>query len=129
MTADEKKDLLVQKYGEDRYNEMAARLWLLLGALNTSLYAAAELEPQKMKFAIKQRFNHLTTAIKAFLNNFEKSATQEERDFLQSTSFENVGAMAELIAMVIQVPATELDWYLDECKKNTFVAFNRSVGV
>jgi hypothetical protein len=117
MTADEKKDKLVEKYGEDRYNEMASRLWLLLGALNTSLYAAAELEPQRMKNAMKFRFNNLTTAIKAFLNNFEKSATQEERDFLQSTSFENVGAMAELIAMVIQVPATELDWYLDECKK------------
>jgi hypothetical protein len=129
MTGEEKKQVLVQKYGEDRYNEMAAKLWLLLGALNTSLYASAQLEPKRMKFAMKQRFNNLTVAINGFLNNFEKSATQEERDFLQSSSFENVAALAELIAMVIQVPASELDWYLDECKKNTFVAFNRSQGI
>jgi hypothetical protein len=129
MTGEEKKQVLVQKYGEERYNEMSAKLWLLLGALNTSLYAAAELEPKKMKNAMKFRFNNLIIGIKAFLNNFEKSTTQEERDFLQSTSFENVAALAELIGMVIQVPASELEWYLDECKKNTYVAFNRSQGL
>jgi len=129
MTGEEKKQVLVQKYGEERYNEMSAKLWLLLGALNTSLYAAAELEPKKMKNAMKFRFNNLIIGIKGFLNNFEKSTTQEERDFLQSTSFENVAALAELIGMVIQVPASELEWYLDECKKNTYVAFNRSQGL
>lgn len=129
MTGEEKKQVLVQKYGEDRYNEMSAKLWLLLGALNTSLYAAAELEPKKMKNAMKFRFNNLIIGIKGFLNNFEKSTTQEERDFLHSTSFENVAALAELIGMVIQVPATELEWYLDECKKNTYVAYNRSQGL
>lgn len=126
MTADERKQLMIQQLGEEKVNELTAKIWLLIGSLNTSLFAIAQMEPRKMNYLMKKRFNDLRTGIKLFLNTFENSFDQREKEFLNSVSFDNVGAIAELIAMCAQVPSDELEWYLDQCKRLTFEAYNRN---
>lgn len=126
MTADEKKQVMIQRLGEEKVNEMTAKIWMLIGSLNTSLFAIAQMEPRKMNHMMKKRHNDLRAAIKLFLNSFEKAFEPKEREFLNSVSFENVASIAEVIAMAAQVPVSELDWYLDECKRLTFEAYNRN---
>jgi len=75
---------------------------------------------------MKKRFLDLRSAINLFVNTFEKAANPDERELLNTTSYENVGAVAELIAMAITLPESQIEWYLDECKKLTYVAFNKS---
>jgi hypothetical protein len=125
MTSEEKKAALIEKIGEQKVNELTQNIWLLIGALHTAKFAIAQFEPQKMKFEMKSRFNNLGTAINSFINNFEKSASPEDREMLTAVSFDNVAGIAELIAMAVLLPPNQIDWYIEECKKLTFVAINR----
>jgi hypothetical protein len=126
MTNEEKKAALIAKVGEQKVNELTQNIWLLLGSLKTAKYAIAQFEPNKLKFEMKKRFLDLRAAINLFVNTFEKAANPDERELLNTTSYENVGAVAELIAMAITLPESQIEWYLDECKKLTYVAFNKS---
>ena len=125
MTADQKKAALIEKIGERKVNELTQNIWLLIGALHTAKFAIAQFEPQKMRFEMKKRFNDLSTSINLFINNFEKSASPEEREMLTAVSFDNVAGIAEFIAMAVLLPPNQIDWYIEECKKLTYVAVNR----
>ena len=125
MTAEQKKAALIERIGERKVNELTQNIWLLIGALHTAKFAVAQFEPQKMRFEMKKRFNDLSTSINLFINNFEKSATPEDRELLTSVSFDNVAGIAELIAMAVMLPVNQIDWYIEECKKLTYVAINR----
>ena len=126
MTNEEKKAALIAKVGEQRVNELTQNIWLLLGALSTAKYAIAQFEPNKLKFEMKKRFLDLRTAINLFVNNFEKAATPDERDLLNESTYDNVAVIAELIAMAITLPESHSEWYLNECKKLLFSAYNKS---
>ncbi len=126
MTNEEKKAALIAKVGEQRVNELTQNIWLLLGALSTAKYAIAQFEPNKLKFEMKKRFLDLRTAINLFVNNFEKAATPDERDLLNESTYDNVAVIAELIAMAITLPESQSEWYLNECKKLLFSAYNKS---
>ena len=126
MTNEEKKAALIAKVGEQRVNELTQNIWLLLGALSTAKYAIAQFEPNKLKFEMKKRFLDLRTAINLFVNNFEKAATPDERDLLNESTYDNVAVIAELIAMAITLPESQQEWYLNECKKLLFSAYNKS---
>lgn len=126
MTNDEKKAALIAKVGEQRVNELTQNIWLLLGALSTAKYAIAQFEPNKLKFEMKKRFLDLRTAINLFVNNFEKAASPDERDLLNESTYDNVAVIAELIAMAITLPESQQEWYLNECKKLLFSAYNKS---
>jgi len=126
MTNEEKKAALIAKVGEHRVNELTQNIWLLLGALSTAKYAIAQFEPNKLKFEMKKRFLDLRTAINLFVNNFEKAATTDERDLLNESTYDNVAVIAELIAMAITLPESQQEWYLNECKKLLFSAYNKS---
>lgn len=128
MTNDEKKAALIAKVGEQRVNELTQYIWLLLGALNTAQFAIAQFEPRKMKFEMKNRFNNLNNAIKFFVNNFEKAITPNEKDILETNTFDNIGIVAELIAMTTTLPESQQEWYLNECKKLLFSAYNKSIN-
>lgn len=125
MTGAEKKQYMIEKYGEEKVNELTIKIWLLVSVLNASRFAIAEMEPKKMSFTMKKRYNDLETAINLFLNSFKSTAPEAERELLDSTSFDTVGALAELICMVVQCPLDQLDWYLDECKKMVYLAYNK----
>jgi hypothetical protein len=127
LSADEKRKIMVEKYGERDVQSLTAKIWMLIGSLNASLYGIAEMEPNKLNHMMKKRFNDLRLAINLFLNNFKKSAEKKEQEVLDAHSFEAVGAMAELVCMVVQVPEDQLEWYLEECKKLTFLAYNKHV--
>jgi len=126
MTNEEKKAALIAKVGEQRVNELTQNIWLLLGALSTAKYAIAQFEPKKLKFEMKKRFMDLHTSINLFVNNFEKAATPTERDLLNESTYDNVAVIAELIAMAITLPESQSEWYLNECKKLLFSAYNKS---
>jgi hypothetical protein len=74
---------------------------------------------------MKKRFNDLEVAVNLFLNNFKSAAPPAEREILDATSFDTVGTLAELMCMVVQCPLDQLDWYLEECKKMVFLAYNK----
>ena len=125
MTSEEKKEALIAKIGEDKVREFTQNIWLLIGALNTAKYAIAQFEPEKLKFGMKRRFLDLRTSINLFVNNFERTTSKEEREYLAEMSYENVGAIAELMSMIMLLPPSQIEWYIEECKKMTFVAINR----
>lgn len=125
LSGADKKQAMVDKYGEAQVNELTAKIWLLVGVLNASRFAIAEMEPKKMSFAMKKRFNDLEVAVNLFLNSFKSAAPQAEREILDATSFDTVGTLAELMCMVVQCPLDQLDWYLEECKKMVFLAYNK----
>jgi hypothetical protein len=104
----------------------AAQFWLLVALLNGCRFAIAELEPHKMQHLQKMRFNALKTNIDNFLNNMQASANKEDKQLLESMSFENVGAMAELTCMIAQLPPQVVDWYIEQCKRLTFAAVNEA---
>ena len=125
LSADEKRKIMVEKYGEKDVQSLTAKIWMLIGSLHAALYGIAEMEPNKLNHMMKKRFNDLRFAITLFLNNFKKAADKKEQETLDAHSFEAVGAMAELVCMVVQVPEDQLEWYLEECKKLTFLAYNK----
>jgi hypothetical protein len=126
MTNEEKKAALIAKVGEQRVNELTQYIWLLIGSLNTAQFAIAQFEPRKMKFEMKKRFNDLNNSIKFFLNNFDRAISQNEKEILETNTFDNIAVVAELIAMTTTLPESQQEWYLNECKKLLFSAYNKS---
>lgn len=126
LSREEKKKILIEKYGESKVDEMTAKIWLLVSVLNASRFAIAEMEPKKMSHTMKKRFNDLEVAVNLFLNSFKSAAPKAEADILDATSFDTVAALAELICMVVQCPTSQIDWYVEECKKMVYLAYNKN---
>ena len=108
----------------DNYKAMNA--YLLVTALNLTLFSIAELEPSKMKHHQKMRFLNLRNAAKNFLEQLSNS--REDKELLNDQSFDSVGLIAELIAMLSQVHPDQQEWITGEVKKLIFQSVNRQNG-
>jgi len=104
-------------------NYKAMNAYLLVTSLNLALFAIAELEPGKMKQAQKMRFLNLRNAANNFLQQMPNS--REHKEFLNDQSFDSVGLIVELIAMLSQVHPEQHEWIMEEVKKLIFVSVNR----
>ena len=107
-------------------NYKAMNAYLLVTSLNLALFSIAELEPSKMKHQQKMRFTNLRNAAKNFLDQMPTS--REDKEFLNDQSFDSVGLIAELIAMVSQVHPEQQEWITQEVKKLVFHSVNRQNG-
>lgn len=101
--------------------------WLLVTALNTSKYCIAELEPSGMKFQQKQQFTMLHNAIHGFLATMQQKTTKKDKEFLDSQSFENVAALVETFSMIAQIPAPQIEWFLNETNKLVYAAVDKEI--
>lgn len=108
----------------DNYKAMNA--YLLVTSLNLTLFSIAELEPSKMKQHQKMRFLNLRNAAKNFLEQMPNS--REDKELLNDQSFDSVGLIAELIAMLSQVHPDQHEWIIGEVKKLIFQSVNRQNG-
>ena len=90
------------------------------------MFSIAELEPGKMKHQQKMRFTNLRNAAKNFLEQLPTS--KEDKEFLNDQSFDSVGLIVELIAMVSQVHPEQQEWITQEVKKLVFHSVNRQNG-
>jgi hypothetical protein len=108
----------------DNYKSMNA--YLLVTSLNLTLFSIAELEPGKMKHHQKMRFLNLRNAAKNFLEQMPTS--KEDKEFLNDQSFDSVGLIVELIAMLSQVHPEQQEWITEEVKKLIFQSVNRQNG-
>ena len=109
-------------------NRKAAQYWLLVTSLNAAKFAIAELEPRQMKFSQKHHFLSLHNAIISFLNSIQRNASKDDKELLDKMSFENVGAMAETMSMIAQIPEKQIEWFLNECNKLVFSAVNKELA-
>jgi len=107
-------------------NYKAMNAYLLVTSLNLTLFAIAELEPGKMKQAQKMRFLNLRNAARNFLEQMPNS--REDKEFLNDQSFDSVGLIVELIAMLSQVHPDQQEWITGEVKKLIFQSVNRQNG-
>jgi hypothetical protein len=107
-------------------NYKAMNAYLLVTALNLTLFSIAELEPSKMRQAQKMRFLNLRNAAKNFLEQMPTS--KEDKEFLNDQSFDSVGLIAELVAMLSQVHPEQQEWITQEVKKLVFQSVNRQNG-
>lgn len=108
--------------------EDASRIYLLITTLNAALYAIAELEPLKMTHENKYRLSNLRNAIKTYLTLVSKRAAKNEIQLIDTYSFDNVAIMAELNCMLAHVPANQVEWYVEQCKKLIFSSINKEVN-
>ncbi len=108
----------------DNYKAMNA--YLLVTALNLTLFSIAELEPGKMRQQQKMRFLNLRNATKNFLEQMPTS--RQDKEFLNDQSFDSVGLIVELIAMLSQVHPDQQEWITGEVKKLIFQSVNRQNG-
>lgn len=107
-------------------NYKAMNAYLLVTSLNLTLYAIAELEPTKMKQAQKLKFMSLRNANKNFLDSILKS--KEDKELLNEQSFESIGLIIEIVAMLSQVHPEQHEWIMEEVKKLIFISVNRQNG-
>ena len=107
-------------------NYKAMNAYLLVTSLNLALFAIAELEPRKMKQTQKMRFMNLRNAANNFLQQMPNS--KEDKEFLDDQSFDSVGLIVELIAMLSQVHPDQHEWLINETKKLVFQSVNRQNG-
>lgn len=108
----------------DKYKSMNA--YLLVTSLNLTLFAISQLEPSKMRQQQKMRFSNLRSANKNFLDTLPTS--KDNKDFLNEQSFDSVGLIVELIAMLAIVHPNQQEWITQEVKKLIFVSENRQNG-
>ena len=108
----------------DNYKAMNA--YLLVTSLNLTLFVISQLEPAKMRQQQKMRFSNLRSANKNFLASLP--TTKENKDFLNDQSFDSVGLIVELIAMLAIVHPDQQEWITEEVKKLIFVSENRQNG-
>lgn len=108
-------------------NYKALNAYLLVCSLNLTLFAIAELEPHKKKHAQKMRLINLRNATKNFLQQIPNN--KEDKEFLNEQSFDSVGLIVELIAMLSQVHPDQQEWITGEVKKLIFQSVNRQNGV
>lgn len=102
----------------------AAKIYLLLTMLNGTMYAIAELEPEKMKGHNKLKFQILRTNIRSFMHNVSQRATAKDKDVLNEYTFGNVGLMAEVFAMLSHVPENQMEWITQEINKLVIQSLN-----
>lgn len=95
----------------------ASKIYLLLTMLNGTLYAIADLEPDKMKGQNKARFLNLRTNIKNFMQLISNAATKDDKKLLHSYTFDSIALMSEVFAMLAHVPETQIDWMSEEINK------------
>jgi hypothetical protein len=95
----------------------ASKIYLLLTMLNGTLYAIADLEPDKMKGQNKIRFLNLRTNVKNFMQLISSSATKDDKKLLHSYTFDSIALMSEVFALLSHVPETQIDWVLEEINK------------
>lgn len=107
-------------------NYKAMNAYLLVTSLNLTLFAIAELEPGKMKQGQKMRFMNLRNAANNFLQQLPNS--KEDKEFLNDQSFDSVGLIVEVVAMLSQVHPEQQEWVLGEVKKLIFASVNRQNG-
>ena len=107
-------------------NYKAMDAYLVVTSLNLALFPIAELEPSKMKHQQKMRYTNLRNAAKNFLDQMPTS--REDKEFLNDQSFDSVGLIVELIAMVSQVHPEQQEWITQEVKKLVFHSVNRQNG-
>lgn len=110
---------------QEEKNLKAAQIWLLVSSLNTVRFAIAELEPHKMGQHYKMKYMILKNNIDNFLRSMKRNTPEADRQLLDTLSFDSVGAVAEAIAMILQVHPDQQEWLLDEIKKLTFHSVNR----
>jgi hypothetical protein len=108
----------------DNYKAMNA--YLLVTSLNLTLFAISQLEPSKMRQQEKMRYSNLRSANKNFLDTLP--TTKDNKDFLNDQSFDSVGLIVELIAMLAIVHPEQQEWIIEEVKKLIFVCENRQNG-
>jgi hypothetical protein len=106
----------------DEEQKRLASIWLLITTLNAAKYAIVELDISQMKQDRKLRFKALEQQIKSFLQYMPKDS------LVHNQSFENVAAMTETISMIAQLPATQIDWFLEQVNRLSFAAVNRELG-
>jgi hypothetical protein len=102
----------------------AAKIYLLLTMLNGTLYAINELEPDKMKFHNKLKFKTLRGNVKNFMMSISQKAASEDRRVLNEYTFDNVGLMAEVFAMLAHVPESQMEWITQEINKLVIQSLN-----
>jgi hypothetical protein len=108
-------------------SKTAADLYLLISCLNAACYAITELDPTKMRFDDKMRYNALRNQMLNFLKTLEAKTTKDKFEELKNFNFENVGAMTELMAVISLLPPGQVDWFLGEVNKLSFAAVNRAL--
>jgi|694.fasta_scaffold13593_3 hypothetical protein len=101
----------------------ASKIYLLLTMLNGTLYAIAELEPDKMKGQNKVRFLNIRSNIRNFMYTISNSATAADKELLHSYTFDSIGLMAEVFALLSYVPENQIDWMSQEINKLVIQSF------
>lgn len=99
-----------------------ASIWLLITCLNAAKYALVELETKHMKQDRKVKFKALEQQIKSFLQYLPNDILVKDQ------SFENVIAMTEAVSIIAQLPATQIDWFLEQVNRLSFAAVNRELS-
>jgi hypothetical protein len=102
----------------------AANQWLLIASLNAAGFAILELEPDRMNSLQKYRYKNLKASIRNFLVGLQAKAAKADRERLADMNYNNVGAMAETMALIAQLPQDQIDWFLDEVNKLVYRAVN-----
>jgi hypothetical protein len=101
----------------------ASKIYLLLTMLNGTLYAIAELEPDKMKGQNKARFLNIRSNIKNFMQLISSSATKDDKKLLHSYTFDSIALMSEVFALLSYVPENQIDWMSQEINKLVIQSF------
>lgn len=116
---------MIQIQKKDRMNERdAANQWLLISSLNAARFAIIELNPDQMNPLMRYRYKNLQSQMTNFLNGLQARASKEDRQRLADMNYNNVGAMAETMAMIAQIPQDQIDWFLAEANKLVYRAVN-----
>ena len=102
----------------------ASKIYLLITMLNGTLYAITELEPEKMKGHNKLRFLNLRTNVRNFMYAVSNAATKADKELLHSYTFDNVGLMAEVFAMLAHVPESQMEWISQEINNLVIQSLN-----
>ena len=104
------------------HEKKLAAFWLLITSLNATKFALGELEIERFKQERKMRFRALQQATNTFLGYLPKESE------VADMAFENVSAMVEVMSIIAQMPPTQIEWYLQEVKKLSYIAINRALA-
>jgi hypothetical protein len=96
--------------------QQQAQIWMLIALLNGTRFAIAELEPHKMRHQQKMRFINLKDNVDNFLKNFQSVAPKKDNEAINSATFDNVAALAELTCLIAQMPPQLMDEFIERCK-------------
>lgn len=102
----------------------AANQWLLISSLNAARFAIAELSPDEMTSIMKYKYKNLLNVCNNFLNFIQQKSSKEDKAKLAEMNFNNVGAMAETMSLIAQLPQDQIDFFLEETNKLVYRAVN-----